>query len=169
MRGKYMLIVLFSTLGYCGFSQKMKLHKEIDKFTGKYRVETTPITMYQWVTVSSAINVKLRSNDTLYFIHFMGSTSTGIIDEDDPLILLLDDKSTITIYPTSFQSYDVETGGNTFYNHQYNISKDQLQILSTKKVISFRRYFNDHYSDFDVKTKWAERFAAGVNLFLQNI
>lgn len=164
-----MILLVFSTLSYCGFSQKIKINKEVDKFTGKNRVETSLVTLLQGPLVVSKIGVKLRAYDTLYYLHFLGTLAAGVISEKDETVFLLDDKSTITIYPTSFQSYDIEEDGSKFYNQQYYITKQQLLLLSKTKVISIRRNYEEFYTDFDIKNKFSGNFINLVNDFLQII
>lgn len=160
------VLLFFMLLTLSGFSQKLKIEKETDKFTGKTRVKTSQT--YLYLNFLDYINAKLRSVDTTYFISFMGNMAVGVIGINDETILLLEDDSKINLSPTSIQSYEISSSGS-YYDHQYSITKKQLVSLSKAKIISMRRYFNNSYSDFDIKEKRAESFIKNVQLFLQNI
>lgn len=139
---------------------------EIDKFTGEKRIETDYVTIA--TNFFTIVSLKLRTVDTTVFLTLAGSWAVGMVGPQDKAMFLFEDKSTMAVYPTSIQSYDIGVGqySSNSYRHQYALSQADLQILSTKKPISLRREFNSNYADIDIKEKNAKKIQNLARLVL---
>ena len=152
------------------FVQGQKIESvEVDKFTGQKRVNTEYVNIAAGFT--NVFKFKLRSVDSTCFLILMGTIAVGTVGINDPMIFLFEDKTTFKIYPTSVQSYNIGVGQyeSNHYYHQYSISIPQLEELSVKKLISVRRYYNDVYSDIDVKEKNKDKIKSLSTLFLKQL
>lgn len=139
---------------------------EVDKFSKQKRIETSNTDLVSSMSVNLA--VKLRSVGDSYYALFYGyGKSVGIISPNHYMQILFDNDSILKIYPTSMQSYSIGTSRNYYQDHQYNISKEDLQMLSTQKIKSIRRYTSEGYSDFELKEKFQDNFKELTILFLK--
>jgi hypothetical protein len=157
----FLLLLLFPAIA---FSQKLKVN-EIDKFTKQRRLETERV----WLKNRSGdgVAVSFRSADTTCFITFYGyGRAAGVIGDGDKMIMLLDNDSTVTVYSTGIQTYDIRVGGTSTYNHQYSIEKDDLNKLSTHNVKSLRKYLSDGYVDIDIPEKHQDEIKELAILFI---
>lgn len=149
------------------FSQSIK-KKEVDKFSNQKRVQS------EWLNLSTfgpftVLKTNLRSVDSTIFIRLAGR-GVGVVGTDDAATFLFDDKSSFKIYPTSIQSYNIGIGDSPdTYDFQYNFSIEYLKILSTKKLISIRRTYNENYADTDVKSKFSERLKKLAEIMLKEL
>jgi hypothetical protein len=160
---KFIFLLLFFPL--FSYSQKLKVN-EIDKFTKQKRVETERTWLKR---ASDGVSVSFRSVDDSYYLKLYGyGRGTGIVDEEDKLIFLLDDESSIIIYPTGLQDYSINTGTST-YNHQYHISLEQIQTFSEHNIKSIRKYTSKGYADFDIPNKKQDEVKKLAILLLKNI
>jgi hypothetical protein len=153
---------------YCiqGSGQKI-IKNEVDKFSKQKRVETSEV----WLSnkLHNRLNVHLRSvGEYNYALFYADGKGAGIINEQYPLIFLLENDSTIKIHPTGLQSYEFGSSQNYYKNHQYNISDDNLNSLSKQTVKSVRVYTSEGYCDYDVKEKDAGKFKDLISLFIKN-
>lgn len=147
------ILLTFFIFPLIGFSQKIKVESEIDKFTKQKRVKTSYVAIKPGM--AEQVTVSLRSVDTMYFITFKGrGKGSGVIGSTDRIIILLDNDSTVSIMPTGIQSYDIGYGtAPDSYTHQYFIKKEDLINLSTHDLKSFRKYYDRHYADIDINEK----------------
>lgn len=161
------LFILFTA--FCQRSIAQKVTSEIDKFTKSKRVSTD----YTYIVngLAQVLSLKLRSVDTSYFLTLRGNVGLGIVGTHDAVTFLFDDSTTTKIYPTSIQSYetDFEHPSLSFYTHQYNISKDQVEKISKSKIVSLRREYNDHYKDVDIKERLGKKLEQLSINFLQEL
>ena len=132
---------------------------------------TAPNQKQGFTAPKKVFKFKLRSVDSTCFLILMGTIAVGTVGINDPMIFLFEDKTTFKIYPTSVQSYNIGVGQyeSDHYYHQYSISISQLEELSVKKLISVRRYYNDVYSDIDVKEKNKDKIKSLSTLFLKQL
>lgn len=163
---KIILFALAMLITQSDLSAQKITVSEIDKFTGKKRVETNYAVLK--MGLSYLFRAKLRSVDSIAFIIFHGSWMVGVVGPDDPTTFLFEDKSTFTVYPTSIQSYQIATSkyGSNTYNHQYSININDVEKLATQKVISIRRVANSKYGDLDLKEKNAKQLQDLAKIFL---
>lgn len=169
---KTIFISLLILITFNSFSQKIVL-AEIDKFTNSKRVETDDVIFYGGSMDWKKLTMKFRSVDTSYFLTLSGlNTLYGTIGTKDGLIFLFNDKSNITIYPTSVQTYNInpsQYGSSYTYSNQYYISKNEIEQLAAKKTIAVRRYFNENYGDVDIKEKKSVKINELATVFLNEI
>ncbi len=93
------------------FSQKIKVN-EYDKFLKKRRVESFPLTIKTDPRMKMAIS--FGSVGSSLYLQLNGSgLGASVIGEDDQLILLLDNDSTIIVKSKGLQTYDVSVIPNT--------------------------------------------------------
>lgn len=161
----YFLLVLMYTVN--SQAQKIKIDTEIDKFTKAKRVQTNYITLKMELTRGYA--AKLRSVGDSYYITFRGAIGVGVVGPDDATIFLLDNDSTIKVYPTSIQSYEIDVKYGNYYTHQYKILEEDLVQLSQHDLKSIRRYYDDHYTDIDLNDKRKDSMKELAIKFLEEI
>jgi hypothetical protein len=160
---KKIFIVVSILLSLHGFSQKI-IQSEIDKFTKQKRIKTSD----EWLKnrLVEGIAVYIRSVDTTAFINLNGyGPGADVIGSSDPAIFLLNNDSTVEVFPTGIQSYDI---GSTYktYSHQYYISISQIETLSRFDVKSVRKYGSDHYVDIEIPEKHQDQIKKLSLLFL---
>ena len=164
-----MKTILILLLLVCNISMGQQVKTEIDKFTGKKRVATEYVNVA--VKFTGGIRMRLRTVDTSAFIIFSGSWAVGVVGMNDATTFLFDDKSTLKVYPTSVQSYDIGIGqyAQDSYEQQYFIRQGDLKVLSEKAVVSVRREYGRNYADIDVKEKNANKIKGLVSLVLKEL
>ncbi len=151
------LILIILSLNCWTDIQAQKIKKvEIDKFTGHKRILTEHIRVE--ATLTKVMNMYLRTVDTTVFISFYGTVGIGVIGTMDGTTFLFPNKSTLTVYPTGIQSYD-GYGSNQYYDQQYLITKDQLEMLAANNPVSVRRIYNSNYVDVDIKSKFSPKIS----------
>lgn len=165
---KAFLISIPLLISVCSYGQKIS-EKQVDKFTGQKRIETDYITLK--IGLTDIFRVKLRTVDTTIFITFYGTIGLGVVGRRDPSIFLFEDKSTFEVSPTSIQSYDIGKAAYSSgsYTHQYRIYKQDLEILASKKLASIRRYYNNNYTDIDIKEKNAKKVNELASIILAEL
>lgn len=157
-----MVLLLIPILSY---SQKLKI--ELDKFTNQKRLETPTVTLKARATQGLAIN--FRSVDSLVYVILYGyGDGTGTISNGEEAIFLLDDGTTIKVYSTGIQSFDVGKSQNT-YQHQYKIQIGDLQKLSLHDLKSIRKYTTKNYSDIDIPAKHSGEVGKLAKLILEGL
>lgn len=169
LKKKLAINCVFALFCYTGvYSQAIK-SIEIDKFTGKKRIHTEQVLLKSGF--SQVCNISFRSVDTLIFLNLSGTWGVGVVGENDPLTLLFDDSTTIKVYPTSIQSYDVGYGKyeQNSYSHQYFVTVSDMKVISVKPIVSARRVFSSYYTDADVKPKNAKKIMSMAGLLLNEI
>ncbi len=115
--------------------------------------------------MASHIGASLRSNGKTLIINFTGNIGVGVVGPSDETVFLLENKETVTVFPTSIQSYT--SGKDEFYDQQYFISEEQLNTLLGSNIIAIRREFNSNYIDVDIiELKRSKQFIELVKLFL---
>ena len=156
MKKATVLLLILSGWMFPALCQKIEV-KEVDKFTNKQRIETDYVNVR--INFTNTLQMKIRTVDTSAFIIFFGTWAVGVVGTNDAFTFLFEDKSTLNIYPTSIQSYNIAVGtyGSDNYTQQYRISKEDITTLSSKLVVSVRRSLGDTYSDQDVKEKNAKK------------
>ena len=161
---KFIFVILF--IPAISFSQKIKVN-EIDKFTKKKRIETSY--SYLKMGLFQYLGANIRSADSSIFINIQGSgAGSFVIGTDDPVIFLLDNDSTIKIFPTDIQTYSIGIGSSRdTYSHQYYISLSDLKTLSNHNIKSVRKHGSSSYVDIDINEKNQDEFKKNALLFLK--
>ena len=125
-------------------AQKIKLN-QYDKFVQQRRVESYPLPVVDNKTTKTAL--AFSATGANYTVQLSGSgTGTNIIGEEDKIIFLLDNDSTITAKSTGTQTYDVTKIPST-YRHDYTLSPTDLEVLSRRQVQAIRKYYQGRYYD----------------------
>jgi hypothetical protein len=159
-----LLTVIILLLSFSFLSAQEIQVNEIDKFTKQKRIETDHTVING--SVFCYLELKLRSVDTTCFIELRGSgCAVGAVGEQDYLMFLLDNDSTVKVYSKGIQSYHIGQNVKS-YAHEYAINRHQLMELQTNKVKSVRRTFDNSYYDLDVKPKFQERIQKLNEVFL---
>jgi hypothetical protein len=158
-------ILLFSLTPIL-FSQKIK-QDEVDKFTKQRRVETSNSLLKGGLRCG--IYTYLRSVDTTYYLNIGGhGCAVGVVGSNDKAIFLLDNDISVSVSPTGVQSYDI-SDNSKYYNHQYTISRRDLDLLAKNKLKSVRRYTSEGYTDIDIPEKNSAVLMKQCSLFLTTL
>jgi hypothetical protein len=144
------ILLIIPTLSY---SQKIA-QDEIDKFTKSHVIKTSEVTLK--AGLNTGFGVYFRSDDSTIFVVFDGyGKGASVIGKDDKIILLFENDSTLTETSTGIQDYStVETslGQMKKYHHQYNFTKEDLQLVKSFKLKAIRIYEVDAYENIDIPT-----------------
>jgi TonB family protein len=152
------LLPLFSS------AQKIK-RNEYDAAKKYWRVETVPVNVKSAPGIK--MNVALSAAGTAYSLWLSGSgTGANTVIAGDALIFLLDDDSTVTVKSPSVQNF--ERGSNA-YNHEYQITQDDLEILSRHDVRALRKYSTEGYNDVYVEKENATQLKEVSTAFLNEL
>lgn len=148
---KWLITLAVSIGSFNGAVAQKVVKNEIDAFSKEKRVETNYVKIgsgFTWI-----LQANCRSVADKYFFNLNGKEwGVGTIGENDQLLFLLQNDSTIAITPTGIQSYEIAQGGN-YYTHQYYLTKSDIETLSTVKVKKMRKYYSSKYDDVDIKDK----------------
>lgn len=166
--------ITFFLILISNYSSGQKIEKiEVDKFTNEKKILTDNVTIYgsAMALYPNVIKCYYRSVDTSAFIIFDGlNTAAGVIGEHDQVIFLLADKSTVYITSTGLQSYEIVGSSSVYrYHHQYSISQNSLQKLSSQPITSIRFYYDSKYHDVDIKEKRSKEFQKLSQLFYNEL
>jgi len=138
----FILLLMFSPLYL--FSQKIKVN-EYDKFLKKRRVESIPLTIKTDAKMKMAVSFSAIGSS--FYLQLSGAgVGAYVIGEDDKLILLLDNDSTIIIKSTGLQTYDVTKTPST-YKHEYGLTLEDVEKLTKHNLQALRKYHANEFED----------------------
>lgn len=162
------LVSVLLLLPFLSTAQKIE-KSEIDKFTNQKRVLTDRVKLH--TGLSNILEIQFRTVDTSIFVKFRGTLGVGVVGPGDATTFLFEDKTTLDIYPTGIQTYNIETctGCVNWYDQQYYASIEILRIFATKTVTAIRRSYNSHYTDIDIKEKNAVKLKKLAQLLLDEL
>jgi hypothetical protein len=162
--------ILFGLFLICAlFANSQKLVKnEVDKFTKAQRLQTSN------VRLKSGMLFYIRTyttpeNGTNYYITFFGSTpSPDVVGTEDKLTFLLENDSTVNIYPTDIQGTEY-TAGVSMYRHQYELTESDIKALAENDVKSIRMYASRGYNDIDLRGDKEDEIKKAARLILKEL
>ena len=162
---KKLLLLLLILAGVNAYSQKIK-EDAVDKFTKKRVIETSIVPIRP--TLSSPLSASIRSNGSSVFLTLWGSNSGAtVIGTDDPAVFLFENDSTMKLFPTHIQSYEISSVSGNSFKHQYFVNIEELSRLKSNKVKSIRKYGTEYYTDFDIPGKNQGKLSELADLFLK--
>lgn len=158
---KLLFATAFICIAFYGYTQNAscdKIEKKVDEFTGDIRLysplskgfKMNPMIIYK----------SIIKDDTIYYLSLRTPGLTLNVGETGTIILF-EDGSKIT----SSDKIDVKvnSGGDGYiYNVFFLLSKEDMQILRTKKIKKFRLYIYDE----EVKEDFASTFNEYVNCII---
>ena len=163
MKKIVLILLLIPSIAFC---QKIKVN-EVDKFIKQRRIETTSSVLKNGSNIGLSITLKAVGSN--YFVLLTGhGTGAGTVGEDDQVIFLLDNDSTVTVQSIGIQSYEIIKEQNT-YRHQYKISLPGLEALSKHKLKSLRKYDFKGYTNFDILSKKQDELKNLSTVFLKEL
>ncbi|MBK8442690.1 MAG: hypothetical protein IPL35_04385 [Sphingobacteriales bacterium] len=129
---------------------------EKDRFTNQYRILTNDAKLL-W-KLNDWMKISYRSIDTtIFFQVYGGGNSCGVLSNDDILLLLLEDNTTVKIKSKGIQGYHFNKF-NGYYCHEYYINYKDVKRLSTTTIRAVRTYISSlHYVDNEVKLKHSKK------------
>jgi hypothetical protein len=165
---RILVLILLSTVSLTLSSQKI-IESGFDKFLKKNRIETNAIILD--MKLSTVLTMSIRSIDSDILVKFSGrGYPISIIGDQEKIILLLDNDSTIELKSKGVQTYDRNGGANGLdkvFHYEYRTNENVIERLSVSKLSGVRIYFLENYSDIDIKTKKSELVNKLCNVFLQ--
>lgn len=151
----------------CVSARAQKIKKEYDKFLKATRVSTGYIRLRS--TLSAPLSATIRSVGDKYFVTFYGSNvGATTIGPSDPAMILLENDSTVQIFPTKIQSYEIGQYGRGFH-HEYSIPLNLFEQIIRFKVKSIRKYGSSGYVDFEIDEKGAKNFSKTCKEFMEAV
>jgi hypothetical protein len=145
---KYILLGILLIPVLC-FSQRLTVN-EVDKFNKLHRLQTSNVRLKTGMLayIRSAID---SDKNAFYYIKLFGSVPTpDVIGSGDRLIFLLENDSTVTVYSTGVQSYEISP---KMYYHQYRATEEDIETLAKNNIKSIRKYGTDGYIDVEIPGK----------------
>jgi hypothetical protein len=164
---KYILIGLFliPTICYC---QKI-VQNEKDKFNKGHRLKTSDVKLkYGLHSYLRTVSFEDPKLNYCYLTLFGFGKGAQVIGEDEKAVFLLDNDSTITVYSTGLQSYEISKYDNRF-THQYKMEESDLSAFAEHNIKSIRKYGTDSYVDFDIIESNAKDFKKAAQLILKEL
>jgi|SRR5690606_18443 len=152
----FILITLFSSTSY---SQKIKKN-EIDEFTKNIVIETDWSTFTFVFSGYSYFRVRKIDELTLLDLRFVLNDEYYSIRKGDKLMFINEDKEVYEVYAAD--NYMSCTGCGSVglmgskalgIRPNYIISDEIIDKMISKKIIKFRIYTTDGYSDFELSNK----------------
>jgi TonB family protein len=158
------VIVFLFFLPLISFSQKIKVN-EYDKFLKKRKIESFPLTIKTDPKIKMAIS--FGAIDSSLYLQLNGAgLGANVIGEDDLLILLLDNDSTINIKSKGLQTYDVSKTPNT-YKHEYVLTLEDLEKLSRYNMQALRKYHANEFEDIYIPKENFDKVKKLSALFIE--
>ncbi|HYH14690.1 MAG TPA: hypothetical protein VD794_05710, partial [Flavisolibacter sp.] len=144
-------------------AQKIRLN-EYDKFIKQQRVESHPLLIT--TTSQMKLSVCFSAIGPNLYIQLIGAgEGAHRVEEDDPVIFLMENDSTITVKSKGNQGFDIGTDIST-YKHHYILTYSDLQKLSQYKLAALRKYHSEDYDDVSVPKEVSEKFKTLCALFI---
>lgn len=165
MKYFFLTALLFSNVVYAQKIDKI----EIDKFTKTKKVTTKPLDIEKGLF--KFMSITFLTDDTTIKIHFYGSYGKAFRDigPKSPVVFLFDDNSTTRIYPPYHQATHTSEGvydERAYFSFNYSFSYENLKLLASKKVISFRSEFTP---DINYNDKVSENLKVLAQLVLDEM
>lgn len=95
--------------------------------------------------------INKNNAERIFFTLQCHINTMACIDQNTRCIFIFDDNTKIEIYNTE----EIKCSSN-FLLPYFTITREELNIFSSKKVLKFRVYFSDGYRDYEVKEKKQE-------------
>ncbi|MFN2438338.1 MAG: energy transducer TonB [Chitinophagaceae bacterium] len=113
------------------------------------------------------MSISFGSLDSSFYLQLTGSgLGANVLGEDDQLILLLENDSTITLKSTGLQTYDVSKIPNT-YKHEYTFSLADLEKLSQHDLRALRKYRAQDFDDVYIPKENYDKIKKLSSLFIE--
>jgi TonB family protein len=159
---KAILSVLF-VLPLLALAQKIKVN-EYDKFIKQQRVESEPIPLS--TSPNMKLSLCLSAIGPRLYVQIIGAGKDAHrVDQEDQIIFLMDNDSTVAIKSKGYQGYDIGTTISTF-KHSYVLTYSDLKKLSQNNLAALRKYHFEDYDDVDVSKEVSEKFKILCALFI---
>lgn len=133
------------SFGQCKYSVK-----EVDKFTGTTKIETTSEVLHR--DFNSALSFSFCKHDSLLFV------KVGVNLNDEIYSIVKDDKLLLICGESTISLHSLETKvvqGFVYVN--YLITKDQLNVLNLYNISDIRIYLRDSYIEKSITAKRADK------------
>ena len=161
---RIVLILFFLPLTLA--AQKIKLN-EFDKFIKQKRIETFPLML-----LSAAKNKMAVTFSAVGPVLYLQLSGAGIganrIDENDKVILLFTNDSTVTIQSKGYQNFDIGMEVNS-YTHNYKLTIADLLKLNQNKLQALRKYHGEQFDDIYISKEVSSQFNKLTTIFLQEL
>jgi hypothetical protein len=154
---KIQLIFLFNLLTLFTFGQKI-VENSFDKFLKVNRIKTSDLTID--MKFSSVLTLSIRSVDTNIFLKLSGrGYPIGIVGDNDDVVILLANDSTISLKSKGLQTYERNGGLNNLdkvFHYEYLIQISQIESLCGIELTSIRINSGQSYHDIEINRKMHE-------------
>jgi len=158
-----LLIASASLFAQCKYNTN-----EIDKFTkDTVKITKRSTLIYALNDRGNVFFIKQNSLKYLHLQYFSGGIKSLVIQENAELMFILEDETVLTLKAMNSTYGDVNLnsigGDNSGVKANYTLSKEDLNLLQTKKIKSVRLYLNDTHKDYNVLPKNAEKIKLSAN------
>ncbi len=158
----FILFFLPTTLA----AQKIKLN-EFDKFIKQKRIETFPLMLLS--AAKNKMAVTFSSVGPVLYLQLSGAgIGANRIDENDKVILLFTNDSTVTVPSKGYQNYEIGMEVNS-YTHNYNLTIADLLKLNQNQLQALRKYHGEQFDDIYISKEVSTQFNKLTTLFLQEL
>ncbi|KKN74653.1 hypothetical protein LCGC14_0388550 [marine sediment metagenome] len=148
---KTLLVLLFPTLL---FAQDCKYKRnEVDKFTKTKVIQTKGVKVLYGLTDYTLIS-GLVLNEYKYLRVSLSTHTLTSFRKNSKFMLMFESDSVITV--TAIANSKASHAGDMWFTHvNYLITKEQLDYLSSNKIVTIRLYSSDGYIEDNIKNKRA--------------
>ncbi|MBD0277939.1 MAG: hypothetical protein ICV81_08245 [Flavisolibacter sp.] len=162
---KYLLIFVL-IFPFAAIAQKVKVN-EYDKFIKQRRIELEPLSIISSRTANIALTFKAIGPDFYLLLSGFG-WGASTIDDNNQVIFLLSNDSTVTLRSTGIQSYIVGVPYNS-YKHQYFVTLPDLEELSRYDIVGIRKYSFNDFDDITLSKENAVRIKKSSFVFIEEL
>ncbi|MDQ3843289.1 MAG: hypothetical protein M3342_04660, partial [Bacteroidota bacterium] len=162
---KYLLIFVL-IFPFAAIAQKVKVN-EYDKFIKQRRIELEPLSIISSRTANIALTFKAIGPDFYLLLSGFG-WGASTIDDNNQVIFLLSNDSTVTLRSTGIQSYIVGVPYNS-YKHQYFVTLPDLEELSRYDIVGIRKYSFNDFNDITLSKENAVRIKKSSSVFIEEL
>ena len=160
------IIFVFCFLPLLLNAQKIKVN-ELDKFIKQKRIETFPLMILS--AAKNKMAVTLSSVGPVLYLQLSGAgIGANRIDENDKVIFLFSNDSTVTVYSSGYQNFDIGMEVNN-YRHNYKLTAADLFKLNKYQLQALRKYHGDQFDDIYITDVASNQFKQLTALFIQEL
>lgn len=159
----FLLLIPTLSFGQCKYDKN-----EYDKFQKIQKLEKEVKVNKANGSGNGYMAITFCKYDTLTFIRVTYIKKDAlVVGKQNPVIFLFDDDASIKASPNQIYAGDmrISTGQEVLNAVYYFENKNAFEQMKSKKVKSIRIYYNDVYTDYDIKDKFSESLQKAANCF----
>ena len=162
---KWVAILLF--LPVLGFTQGVKVSM-YDNFIKKHRIEMEPVVMLS--SSNTKLSITFSSVASNLFLDVSGfGWGAATIDNDNEMIFLFSNDSTVTVTSVGLQSFEPGLNAKNSYKHQYRLNPKDVQAFTGSELVGIRKYSFREFSDIEIQKENRGKLQRSSTTFLAEL